>query len=189
MMNQDEWREEKLKYYVTYYYPSDLNVSIMQSFVSQTKEIDIDTFVSTAIPEGAVGYMVIYGSCGINGGEWMEQFRVFRGKKLLTFKEAKAMFPNFKFEYPIEEMIKAGLSSKELYKKVISMDDLPKKFSKFVETCKALDATEEDLQKYFANLSKTNPFPNITEQGMVLLPNVKLPEYLEDNDFVIFTND
>ena len=47
-----------------------------------------------------------------------------------------------------------------------------KKFSKFVETCKALDATEEDLQKYFANLSKTNPFPNITEQGMVLLPMV-----------------
>ena len=189
MINQDECREEKLKYYVTYYYPSDLNVSTMQSFVSQTKEIDIDTFVPTTIPEGSVGYMVIYGSCGIGGGEWMEEFKVLNGKKLLTFKEAKAMFPNFKFQYPIEEMIKAGLSSEELQKKVISIDDLPKKFAKFVETCKALNATEEDLQKYFANLSKNNPFPDIVEQGMVLLPDVKLPQYLEDGDFIILTED
>ena len=189
MMNQDEIRKEKLKYYVTYYYPSDLNVSIMQSFVSQTKEIDIDTFVPTDIPKGAIGYMVIYGSCGIGGGEWIEQFRVFKGKKLLTFEEAKSMFPNFKFEYPIEEMLKVGLSSEELQKKVILIADLPKKFTKFVKTCKALNATEEDLQKYFANLSKNNPFPCIVEQGMVLLPDVKLPQYLEDDDFVILTED
>ena len=192
MMNQDEIRKLKPSYWVTYLFSSGADVPLpITCFFSKEHEIDADTFDITFIPEEAkeaIGLLVSYGFLNTNTAMVLSELRIFKGLKLLTFKEAKEMFPDATFYPSLDELLENGFSSDELKKQIIVKDDLQVQYAKFVETCKGLNITNyDDALAYIHDENRSNS--DISLKGMVLVPNGKYPEYLHNTDFVILTND
>lgn len=189
MMNQDEIRKLKPSYWVTYIFPSDADVSLPIPKVHEV-EIDVDTFDITIIPEeakDAVGLLVSYGFWNTNVEIVLNDFRIFRGIKLLSFKEAKKMFPDATFYPSLDELLKDSFTAEELKKQIISKEDLPSHYSKFVETCKSLNISNyDDALAYHDKNCKNSDF---FLKGMILSSNGKYPEYLHNTDFIILTQD
>lgn len=192
MMNQDEIRKLKPSYWVTYIFPSGADVPFhITCFFSKTHEIDVDTFDISVIPEeakDAVGLLVSYGFLSTNTAMVLHELRIFKGLRLLTFEAAKEMFPDATFYPSLDELVGSGFTSDELKKQIISKDDLPSKYSRFIETCKGLNISNYDDALAYIH-DENRPSPNVSVKGMVLLPDVKLPQYLEDDDFIILTED
>lgn len=191
-MNQDEIRKLKPSYWVTYLFSSSADVPLpITCFFSKAHEINADTFDITVIPKeakDAIGILVSYGFLNTNTAIVLNELRIFKGVRLLTFKEAKEMFPDATFYPNLDEMLESGFSSDKLKKQIIVKDDLQVQYTKFVETCKNLNiANYDDALTYIHDENRKNS--DVFLKGMVLVPNGKYPEYLHNTDFVILTED
>lgn len=192
MMNQDEIRKLQPSYWVTYLFPSGADVPLpITCFFSKAHEIDVDTFDISVIPEeakDAVGILVSYGFLNTNTAMVLHELRIFKGLRLLTFKEVKEMFPDATFYPSLDELVGSGFTSDELNGQIISKDDLSSHYSNFIETCKGLNISNyDDALTYIHDENRSNS--DISLKGMVLVPNGKYPEYLHNTDFVILTDD
>ena len=192
MMNQDEIQKLKPSYWVTYLFSSGADVPLpISCFFSKAHGINADTFDITVIPEeakDAIGILVSYGFLNTNTAMVLSELRIFKGIRLLTFKEAKEMFPDATFYPSLDELVGSGFTSDELKKQIISKDNLPSQYSSFIETCKGLNISNyDDALAYIHDENRSNS--DISLKGMVLVPNGKYPEYLHNTDFVILTND
>ena len=190
-MKQDEVRKQSLTYFVNYFYPveDEMNFpNVLRSYTENVKGILIDTntFDATFFPDGAVSYAI---SCEFSYIT-IEIFGVYKGTKILTLEEAKEMLPDENSSFPklTEEVVKNGKTAEELMGKCLRDENLQDKFKEVIKKFE-----EENSIKLFLNSENENVTISVQSngfhpEGMVLLPGVKVPQYIFDNDFVILND-